>query len=64
MKSFTKAIRRAQLANSNGWMVDAHPKEKYKGMKLYLSRDGKVGVAIKKDGTVTSLFSMAGSCSA
>lgn len=60
VKSFTKAIRRAQLANSNGWMVDAHTKEKYKGMKLYLSRDGKVGVAIKKDGNVTSLFSMAG----
>ena len=39
-------------------MVDAHTKAEYKGMKTYLTRDGKAGVAIKPDGDVVSLFSI------
>lgn len=55
--AFTKAIRRGKVgAGRNGWMVDLHTKSQYKGMKTYLSRDGKAGVAITKDGDVVSVF--------
>jgi hypothetical protein len=41
-------------------MVDAHTKKEYKGMKLFLTRSGNAGVAIKKDGDVVSLFAKGG----
>lgn len=48
------------MKNANGWMVDAYTKQQYKGMKLYLTRSGNAGVAIKKDGDVVSLFAKGG----
>lgn len=56
-KSFRKAIRKATANNPNGWMVDVY--KSYKGIKTYLTRDGKSGVAVKKDGTIISVFSAA-----
>ena len=58
--AYLKAIRRAQLSNRNGWMVDAYTKDEYKGMKLYLTRSGNAGVAIKRNGDVVSLFAKGG----
>lgn len=56
--AFTKAIRRGKASSGkNAWMVDLHSKSEYKGMKTYLSRDGKAGVAITRDGDVVSVFS-------
>lgn len=55
--AFTKAIRKGKASiGKNGWMVDLHTKEEYKNMKTYLSRDGKAGVAITKDGDIVSVF--------
>lgn len=59
--AYLKAVRRGQLANENGWMVDAYTKEQYKGMKTYLTRSGNAGVAIKRNGDVVSLFAKGGS---
>ena len=42
--------------NPNYWMVDVHSKKGYQTAKLYLTPDGKSGVAITKDGNITSLF--------
>ncbi len=41
----------------NAWMVDVHSRSEYRGMKCFLSADGKSGMAIKRDGDVVSLFS-------
>ena len=38
-------------------MVDLHTKKEYKGMRTYLSKDGKAGVAITRSGDVVSVFS-------
>ena len=55
---FYKALTKGKAAQkTNGWMVDRDAKKAYSGMKLYLSRDGKAGMAISKDGNVHSLFS-------
>ena len=56
--AFTKAIRRGKFTSGkNAWMVSLHEKSEYKTMKCFLSRDGKTGMAITKDGDVVSLFS-------
>lgn len=55
---FYKALRKAKKSQAlRGWMVDVDEKKAYSGMKLYLSRDGKAGMAIGRDGNVHSLFS-------
>lgn len=38
-------------------MVDNHGHAGYKGIRTYLTRDGKAGFAIEKDGNVVSVFS-------
>lgn len=55
---FYKALKKAKKSRGDhGWMVDVDEKQAYSKMKLYLSRDGKAGMAIGKDGNVHSLFS-------
>lgn len=59
--SFLKAIRRGKASQgANGWMVDLHTKKEYKGMKCFLTPDGKTGVAIKRNGDVVSVFTTSG----
>lgn len=59
--AFTKAIRKGKASQgSTGWMVDLHSKREYKGMRCFLTPDGKTGVAIKRDGDVVSVFSTSG----
>ncbi len=56
---FHRAIsagKKSQLQDV-AWMVDVHSRSEYRGMKCYLTADGKSGMAIKKDGDVVSLFS-------
>lgn len=56
---FHRAIsagKRSQAAEVS-WMVDVHTRGEYRGMKCFLSADGKSGMAIKRDGDVVSLFS-------
>lgn len=53
--SFKKAIAREKAMNKNGWMVDVH--DDYRGIKCFLTEDGKAGVAVTKDGDIVSLFS-------
>ena len=43
--------------NPNYWMVDVHSKKGYQGARLYMTKDRRAGVAITKDGNITSVFS-------
>ena len=62
-RAFKRALRASKSAmrskgrNPNYWMVDVHSKREYQGMRMYLTPDKKSGVAITKDGNITSLFS-------
>ena len=56
-KTFLKAVRKAkQAAGKDMWKVSLQSFDEYKGKACYLSRDGKVGMCITKDGDVESLF--------
>lgn len=57
---FHKAISAGKSQAKHGWMVDVHSVKEYRGMRCYLTADGKSGIAIKRDGNVVSLFSAGG----
>jgi hypothetical protein len=58
---FAQAITDSK-ANSGkvGAAVYVYPTEDYAGMRLFVSEDGKSGVAVKKDGDIVSVFSSGG----
>ena len=56
---FHSAIMRGKAENKHGWKVDLHTEKEYKNMRLYLTSDGKAGIAIKRGGDVVSVFSSA-----
>ena len=43
-----------------GKAVYVYPAEEYTGMRLFLTKDGKAGFALKPDGDIVSVFSSAG----
>lgn len=53
---FHMRISEAKKANPKGAAVDIHKKSDYKGMKMYLTRDGHAGYAVKPTGELTSVF--------
>lgn len=55
---FRRAIAKEKVRNKNGWMVDVH--DDYSEEKCFLTKDGKAGVAVTKDGDIVSLFSSVG----
>lgn len=57
---FHAAISSGKQHAKHGWMVDVHTVKEYRGMRCYLTADGKSGIAIKRDGNVVSLFSAGG----
>lgn len=60
-KSFRTAIREGRKSRKDsGWMVDAHKTSECNKMRCYMSKDGSMGVAIKRNGDIVSVFSKAG----
>lgn len=59
-QQFHAAISTGKQQAKHGWMVDVHTVKEYRGMRCYLTADGKSGIAIKRDGNVVSLFSAGG----
>lgn len=58
---FSEAITASKQASGDmGAAVFVYPVEDYQGMRLFLSEDGKSGVAVKPDGDIVSVFSQAG----
>lgn len=64
---FQKMIRKGKKSRSkNSWMVDVHKRftdsdgKGYAQMRCYLTKDGKSGFAITKDGDLVSVFSRSG----
>jgi hypothetical protein len=54
---FVQAISESKAAKpETGSAVYVYPVEQYQGMRLFLSEDGKAGVAIKEDGDIVSVF--------
>jgi len=56
-REFHAAIASGKAANAHGWKVDLHTEKEYGRMRLYLTSDGKAGLAIKRNGDVVSVFS-------
>ena len=55
---FEDAITQSkQSSGSMGAAVYVYPASEYQGMRLFLAKDGKSGVAIKPDGDIVSVFS-------
>lgn len=58
---FQQRIQQSKDQNRYGAAVYVYPAEDYEKMRLFLSEDGKAGVAVKPDGDIVSVFSMPGS---
>lgn len=58
---FSDAISAAKGANSSGAAVYVYPLEDYAKMQLFLTDNGKGGVAVKPDGDIVSVFNTPGS---
>lgn len=54
--SFYAAISEAKQGNLHGAFVTAHDVSEYSDMKMFLSDDNGVGVAVTKDGDIVSVF--------
>ena len=48
-QQFHAAISTGKQQAKHGWMVDVHTVKEYRGMRCYLTADGKSGIAIKRD---------------
>jgi hypothetical protein len=57
---FSKSITKAKEANPNGAAVYVYADDDYKKMRLFVTEDGKAGVAIKRDGDIVSVFNTPG----
>lgn len=58
---FAAAITAAKGANASGAAVYVYPEEDYAKMQLFLTDNGKGGVAVKPDGDIVSVFNTPGS---
>lgn len=56
-EQFHKAISNSLKGNKHSSSVFVYPIEEYKNSRLFLTDDGKAGVAITKDGDIISVFS-------
>jgi hypothetical protein len=56
-EQFTEAISKSLKGNKHSSSVFVYPIEEYKNSRLFLTNDGKAGVAITKDGDIISVFS-------
>lgn len=61
---FHAAISAAKRTAKFGAAVYVYPLDEYRGMRLFLSDDGKAGVAIKPDGDIVSVFGGGGTAHA
>lgn len=57
---FSKSIEAAKKANPVGASVATYSPGEYGNMKLFVTEDGKAGVAVKSDGDIVSLFNTPG----
>ena len=57
---FQAAISQNKANLKFGAAVHVYPAEDYQAMRLFLTKDGKSGVAIKPDGDIVSVFSTGG----
>jgi hypothetical protein len=53
---FAQAIQEAKDSNPHGASVYVYSPEEYANMRLFLTKDGKAGVAVKPDGDIVSVF--------
>ena len=53
---FYNRISAAKKASPKGAAVDIHKRSDYKGMRMFLTRDGSAGYAVKPTGELTSVF--------
>tara|TARA_Y100000593_G_scaffold64021_1_gene118261 strand:+ start:1190 stop:4159 length:2970 start_codon:yes stop_codon:yes gene_type:complete len=53
---FHRAISNSKLDNPYAAAVYVYDPQEYAGMKLFLTKDGKAGFAIKEDGDIVSVF--------
>jgi predicted ABC-type ATPase len=58
--AFYNALAAAKAANPAGAAVHLYKKSDYAGMKLFVTEDGKAGVAVKPDGDIVSVFNTPG----
>ena len=56
-EQFHKAISKSLKGNKHSSSVFVYPIKEYKNSRLFLTNDGKAGVAITKDGDIISVFS-------
>ena len=56
-EQFHKAISESLKGNKHSSSVFVYPISEYKNSRLFLTNDGKAGVAITKDGDIISVFS-------
>ena len=56
-EQFRKAISKSLKGNKHSSSVFVYPIEEYKNSRLFLTDDGKAGVAITKNGDIISVFS-------
>jgi predicted ABC-type ATPase/2'-5' RNA ligase len=59
--AFTAAIQASKAVNPASASVYVYPPEDYEHMRLFVTENGKGGVAIKDDGDIVSLFNTPGS---
>jgi len=58
---FYRAISNSKKENRYAAAVHVYEPQEYAGMKLFLTKDGKAGFAIKEDGDIVSVFNTKGS---
>ncbi len=55
-EEFFEAIGNAKRINEHGAFVTQHTPEEYSKMRLFVTLDGKAGIAITKDNNIVSVF--------
>ena len=55
-EEFYVAIGNAKQTNPHGPFVTQHEVDEYREMRLFITLDGKAGIAITKDGNIVSVF--------
>lgn len=55
-QEFYSAIKEAKTSNPHGAFVTQHSVEEYSEMKLFITLDGKAGIAITSDSNIVSIF--------
>lgn len=55
-RAFSSAIAKATEAHKSGASVYVYPEQEYAGMRMFVTKDGKGGVAVKPDGDIVFVF--------